>query len=186
MSSNRKGTEEFATAMHLLLGTILFTVIAIAVIFFFVGEDITAIFTAGTVDVDKIATRIIFSKDCLALEESFDFTIWYGPSDYRRNGTLVRAGIIDTGKFNPAKISSCVGYSLTNYAYKLTYKDLENGNTGTINPNSMSPLNCSKRGQVLINKTKIYPVLIDAVKHNGVLTMTLAFCYRNESAVDLS
>lgn len=199
----RGSSEEFATATHLLIGTILFTVIAVAIMFFFVSQDIKATFTSSRIDAEIIATRIIFSRNCYA----YDYTInlpWYDMfQDDRYSNTLVRAGVIDLSKFNNMAPSPTPGYTMSQYIlskcapynasrvyeYNLS---LENLHTATIYyayPNPMQVFegdadNCPATQSSAYIK-KLYPVIIynpTTSKHyNGVLDTRIRFCYLNES-----
>ena len=191
MIRNKKGSDDFRTVVHVLLGTIFFIIIGVATMFFMTGQDIKAIFEAGAVEGDKIATRIIFSQNCLALDETITAT-WYDANDERRENKLVRLGIIDQVKWDNAKtgavlpadnpgniIGYCVGYTITDdYKYFL---DLGPEGTITITGLSGDGSVCDP-GTPIIRK-KIYPVLIyDAGTYeNGVLRMNLRFCYYNET-----
>jgi len=200
--ARKKGSEEFATATHLILGTIIFIAVAVAVMFFFVGDKIETTFDAAGTDADKIVTRLIFSKNCLALDQTFDFSAWYG--DERASPHLVRLGIIDLNKytgpvppgeeFGADRIKSCVGYDITKdgaisyYDYDLMLHDFEDivsypmnvrGDPGG-NP---VPADCGdpagELNRALVKLDKIYPVLIEdgGKYHNGALYVDITFCY---------
>lgn len=180
MKSNKKGSEEFHTALNLLIGSIFFVIVALIVMFLFVGEDIKATFDAGLGDVDKIATRMVFTETCLAYSEELIFD-WY--TDERNESKLVRLGTIDLNKFNELRISNCVGYSITNvYNYTIKYTKLESGETGIINPFDGDVSDC-KESQVRIDKEKVYPVIIYDTGnfYNGKLEMRIQFCYEEET-----
>jgi hypothetical protein len=180
MKPNKKGSEEFHTALNLLIGSIFFVIVALIIMFLFVGEEIKATFDAGLGEVDKIATRTIFTETCLAYSEELVFD-WY--TDERNESKLVRLGTIDLIKFEESRISDCVGYSITGvYNYTITYTKLESGETDTINPFEEDVSDC-KDSQVRIDKEKVYPVIIyDAGNfYNGKLEMRIQFCYEEET-----
>lgn len=196
----KKGeSEDFETAAHLLMGTIIFTVISVAVFFFFSSQEIEANFFVANLDADKIATRMIFSESCLAHTESYTFDWYANDDDSRKNPYLVRAGIVELSIFeNPAnfkdRIRKCVSYEPTskyNYsinledfdtAYDITYSDISKGN----------PDNCGSNQQSYsTTKPIIYPVLIYNKSsdpkglHNGVIKINISFCYANESTHEI-
>lgn len=196
---DKKGSsEEFATATHLLLGTILFTVIAVALMFFFVSQEIQATFTAARIDAEIISTRIIFSRNCYAYGNTI-VVPWFFIDDDRASNTFVRAGIIDIKKFGHVeddrtdsqnRIKECAPYNVSRaYEYNIS---LENLNNGRIYFNYPNPLrisngdadNCPVTQSSAYIK-KIYPVLIyNSTKSeysNGVLDIRIRFCYLNES-----
>lgn len=180
---SKKGSEEFHTAINLLIGSIFFIAVAVITMFMFVSNDIEAVFSAGSIDVDKISTRIIFSPSCLAQEETVNHPHVTDPD--RSPTTQVHAGVIDLTKFTTARINKCVGYSMTeDYDYNIEYEYIETGATGTINPKNGDVTTCTANGKVFIHKDKIYPVLIDDGSgdyHNGRINISVSFCYLNES-----
>lgn len=181
MIHNKRGSDDFRTVVHILLGTIFFIIIGVVTMFFITGQDIQAVFEAGAIEGDKIATRIIFSRNCLAKDQRF-VADWYQSLDpeTRNESNLVRLGIVDVSKFNAATIESCVGYTITDrYKYIL---DL-GPPWGFIEPDgitgdgSVCPVGTS------IHRKKAYPVIIydSGTYQNGVLRMDITFCYFNET-----
>lgn len=176
------GSETFSTAIHLLIGTALFIIIAVFAMYFFTGEDIKVTFQEGKLDAEKISTRIVFSKTCLALNESYEFT-WYESHNSKRNNTLVRAGIIDEDKFNAGRIHSCAPYNLTGeYNYTLTLSYLNSTVIDSFSVGEGTPNTCDSEDEVSIASEKNYPVLIyeNGKKKNGKIEMLLKFCYKKE------
>ncbi|UCD03848.1 MAG: hypothetical protein JSW73_04890 [Candidatus Woesearchaeota archaeon] len=192
MIRSKKGTDDFRTVVHILIGAIFFIIVAIAVMFFITGQEIKAIFESGAIEGDKIATRIIFSKNCLALSETITAD-WYLNTDERHESELVRLGIIDYNKWDAAKISAdanpkdisniinkCVGYTITDkYKYTLNIGPPEGSFDveGIAGDGSVCLVGAS------ITRKKLYPVLLYNAGNyeNRVLNMTIRFCYLNET-----